>query len=186
MGDWAWVTRLIPLDLDGVTLGGRNGIRNTGLSVDVADNVLACDIGHRAVGRRHANASLITRSLAIDPELMEVLVSGHSRNEGRSENGLGEHGVCQVSDPGSRKMNESGLKRVKAVEKTNVDRVGLACGRKTQGGGTRKTLILCHGFMMIDFGDRQPSNSIYASNTERARTARKRLMEGARGTVGVG
>lgn len=74
VSDGSRVARLVPLDLDGVSLAGLNGVGDTSLSVDVAGHVLAGDIGHGAVRGRHPNADLVARGLSIDPELVEVLV----------------------------------------------------------------------------------------------------------------
>jgi len=68
VGNGAGMTRLIPLDLDAVSSSGLNGLHSTLAGRrDVASHVVARDIGHRAVGRRHPNSDLVPRSLVVDP-----------------------------------------------------------------------------------------------------------------------
>lgn len=75
VSDGSGVAGLVPLNLDGVSLVGSDGVGDTSLSVDVAGNVFAGNVGYRAVGWGHPNADLVTRSHIIDPELVEILVS---------------------------------------------------------------------------------------------------------------
>ena len=72
--DGAGVSGLIPLDFDGVALVRSDGVGDASLSVDITSHVLARDIGHRAVRRRHPNANLVAWRFPIDPELVEVLM----------------------------------------------------------------------------------------------------------------
>jgi hypothetical protein len=90
--DWARVARLIPLDLDGVASGGVDCLDScAGRRRDVASHVVALDIGHRAVGWWHPDADLVARSLIVDPELVQVLVSRDGGDESGSEDCFGVH-----------------------------------------------------------------------------------------------
>lgn len=93
VSDGARVARAVPLDLDGVTLSGGNGLDARGNlgTTDVASHIVRLDIGDGAIGRRHPNANLVAGSLIVDPELVEVLVSGGSAEKGGSNDSLGEH-----------------------------------------------------------------------------------------------
>ena len=55
------------------------------------DAVGLAGIVHGAVGRGHPDADLVAWCLVVDPELVEVLVGGSDAQEGRGEDGLGEH-----------------------------------------------------------------------------------------------
>ena len=93
VGDGAWVAGVVPLDLDGVALGGGNGLDAGGHlgAAYVAGHVVGCYIGDGAVGGRHPDADLVAGCLVVDPELVEVLVGGGHAEEGGSEDSLGEH-----------------------------------------------------------------------------------------------
>lgn len=90
--DWAWVARVVPLHLDAVAGFGVNGldsrIRGTG---DVACHVIGCHVLDGAVVGWHPDADLVAWSGVVDPELVEILVSGGGGHEGCSEEGLGQH-----------------------------------------------------------------------------------------------
>lgn len=124
VSDGAGVARVVPLDLDGVTLSSLDGLNTRGNlgSADVAGHVVGLDVGDGAVGWRHADTDLVAGGLIVDPELVEVLVSRHSAEKGGSDDSLGEHlevcfelvaksciRVCTTidfSDAGSRKECE--------------------------------------------------------------------------------
>ena len=115
--DGTRVSRLVPLDLDGVTSAGIEGLDGRAVSRrDVASHVFARHVHDRAVVWWHADAALVARSHIVDPNLVEVLMSRDGRDESGSKECLGEHLdvseravavlICTVtvveSDPGSR------------------------------------------------------------------------------------
>lgn len=93
VGNGAWVAGVVPLDLDGVALGGGDGLDARGHlgAAHVAGHVVGGYVRDGAVGGRHPHADLVARCLVVDPELVEVLVGGGHAEEGGGEDSLGEH-----------------------------------------------------------------------------------------------
>ena len=68
VGDWARVSRAIPLHLDAVALAGLDGLDNRrSRRHNVAGDVVARHVGDWAVGRRHPNADLVAGRLIVYP-----------------------------------------------------------------------------------------------------------------------
>lgn len=93
MRDGAGMARLVPFDLDLITSFCFER-QNTGwnlASTDIAGHVVASNIFHGAVGRRHPDTDLISWCLIIDPDLMKILMGSCGRKEGESKKSFGEH-----------------------------------------------------------------------------------------------
>ena len=92
--DGARVRRAVPLHLDGVAGLGRVGGHARGyfVAVDVARDVVGGDVRDRVVGGGHADGGLVAGGLAVDPELVEVLVGGGEGGEGYGEGDESTHG----------------------------------------------------------------------------------------------
>jgi hypothetical protein len=92
VGDGTGVAGVVPLDLDGVTSAGLDGLDGGWVGGrNVAGHVVALDISDGAVGGWHPDADLVARGLIVDPELVEVLVGRDGRDKGSSEECFGEH-----------------------------------------------------------------------------------------------
>lgn len=98
--DRSRVSRVIPLDLDLVTLVGLDCL-DAGWDLgaaNVAGHVVARQINYGAVGGWHPDADLVSGRDIVDPKLVEVLVSRDGGKKSAREDGLGEHGdVCWIS-----------------------------------------------------------------------------------------
>jgi hypothetical protein len=104
MRDWSGVAGLIPLNLDSVALVRGDSLNSRGnlVSVHVAGHGIAGNIFDRGVRRRHPDSGLITWGLAIDPELVEVLVGRDGGEEGGSDESFGEHLESEFESDGVR------------------------------------------------------------------------------------
>ena len=93
VGNGTRVAGVVPLHLDGVALGGGDRLDARGHlgAPHVARHVVGGYVRDGAVGRGHPDADLVAWCLVVDPELVEVLVGGSDAQEGRGEDGLGEH-----------------------------------------------------------------------------------------------
>ena len=100
------------------------------------------ETNHWAVGRRHANTDLVSRRNIVDPQLVKVLVSRHSGEERRSNDGFGEHFVKGkkrvVADLRSTvcitKVKSNQIKSIKEQEDENGRQKENECTTATKKG----------------------------------------------------
>lgn len=82
---------VVPLHGDGVTCCGGDKVGNSGAASGVADEVCACQVLDRIVGRRRADISAATVALvhSVDPGAIDSGVGGGAGHEGCSDDGGG-------------------------------------------------------------------------------------------------